>query len=78
MDSLLILNHWDADSVTSDYKIGTAEYLFSRIKPERGGEWRKKFSGDETAKIKEEKSALRSKKGASAKAGQTGKGPSKK
>jgi methionyl-tRNA synthetase len=57
MDSLLIPDHWDADSIRPDHKISKAEYLFSRIKPEKAEEWRKMFGGNETQKLKEEKAA---------------------
>jgi methionyl-tRNA synthetase len=77
MDSLLIPDHWNADSIKPDHKISKAEYLFSRIKPEKAEEWRKMFGGDETQKLKEEKAALKSKKSAAAKAAQAVKEPLK-
>ncbi|CRG84157.1 hypothetical protein PISL3812_01480 [Talaromyces islandicus] len=77
MDTLLIPDHWDANSIKPDHNISKAEYLFSRIKPEKAEEWRKMFGGDETQTPKEEKAALKPKKCASAKAAQAAKETSK-
>lgn len=40
---ILIPDHWDADSVKTGHEIGQAEYLFSKIKPEKGAGWRRVF-----------------------------------
>jgi methionyl-tRNA synthetase len=67
VDELLVPDSWNADSIKPGHKIGKAEYLFSRIKPEKAQEWRQIFGGGETNKIKEEKAALKLKKGTLAK-----------
>lgn len=45
MSSPGVPDYWNADSVQPGHAIGKAEYLFSRIKPEKAGEWRKVFGG---------------------------------
>lgn len=45
MDWLVTPDQWTADSIQSGHEIGTAEYLFSPIKPHKEAECRKKFGG---------------------------------
>ncbi|KAF2246667.1 methionyl-tRNA synthetase [Trematosphaeria pertusa] len=75
MDPLPILDHWDADSVKPGHEIGKAEYLFSRIKPEKAEEWRKRFGSEEAKKIKEEEVAMKARKSAAMRAGKMPKEP---
>ncbi|KAJ4414098.1 hypothetical protein N0V82_008129 [Gnomoniopsis sp. IMI 355080] len=43
---------WTADSIKPGHEIGSAKYLFSRIKPEMAGEWRIRFGSDQDSKDK--------------------------
>ncbi|KAF3402187.1 hypothetical protein DPV78_004648 [Talaromyces pinophilus] len=47
MDSLVIPDQWTADSDQSGHETGGADYLFTRIKPQKAGEWRRKFGDSE-------------------------------
>lgn len=67
-DHLLIPDHWDADTIKPGHEIGTAEYLFSPIKPEKGQEWREQFGSEEAKKVKEEIAAKKATKKAAKKA----------
>ncbi|QKX58005.1 uncharacterized protein TRUGW13939_05125 [Talaromyces rugulosus] len=40
MDLLAVSDYWNADSIQPGHATGKAEYLFSRIKPEKAEEWR--------------------------------------
>ncbi|CAI6334415.1 unnamed protein product [Periconia digitata] len=50
MEPSPIPDRWSADSIQPGHEIGKAEYLFSRIKPEKAEEWRKAFGSDERRK----------------------------
>ncbi|KAF2728227.1 methionyl-tRNA synthetase [Polyplosphaeria fusca] len=75
MDPLPILDHWNADSVKPGHEVGKAEYLFSRIKPEKAEEWRKSFGSEEAKKVKEEEVAMKARKSAAMRAGKMSKEP---
>jgi len=67
MDPLPIPDLWNADSVKPGHTIGKAEYLFSRIKPEKAEDWRKEFGSEEAKVVKEEEAKMKSKKSAAMK-----------
>lgn len=62
MESLPIPDRWNADSVKPGHEIGKAEYLFSRIKPEKADEWRKLFGIEEAKKVKKEVIEIKARK----------------
>ncbi len=76
MDPLLIPDHWNADSIQPGHEIGKAEYLFSRIKPEKADEWRKEFGSDEAKKVREEEAQVKAKRSAAMKAAKMSKNES--
>lgn len=68
---LLIPDHWSGDYIKPHHKIGKARYLFSPIEPKKEDEWRAKFGGTKTERLKKEeelakgaakKAALKAKK----------------
>lgn len=63
-EPVLVPDVWNADSIEPGHQIGKAEYLFSRIKPEKAEEWRQLFGGDEVNKMKDEKATIKKKKAA--------------
>ncbi|KAI5777172.1 methionyl-tRNA synthetase [Geopyxis carbonaria] len=68
MDPLQIPDYWNADSIKPGHEINKAEYLFSRIKPEKAEEWRKLFGSEEAKKFREEELELKTRKSAAMKA----------
>ncbi|KAF4464579.1 methionyl-tRNA synthetase [Fusarium albosuccineum] len=49
VEPCLIPDHWDVDAIKPGHEIGKAEYLFSRIKPEKAEEWRSLFGSEEAS-----------------------------
>lgn len=41
--SLVIPDYWTVDAIKPGYEIGTVEYLFGSIKPQKAAEWRTVF-----------------------------------
>ncbi|PVH93681.1 methionyl-tRNA synthetase [Periconia macrospinosa] len=68
VDRLPIPDVWTADSIRPGHVIGQAEYLFSRINPQKAEEWRKEFGSEEAKKVKVEELELKAKKSAAMKA----------
>jgi methionyl-tRNA synthetase len=68
IDALLIPNEWDANSIKPGHKIGKAEYLFGRIKPEKAEEWLQEFGSEQVKKVKEEELDMKARKSATIKA----------
>lgn len=63
---LPIPDHWNSSFIKPGHQIGEAAYLFSKIKPEKGQEWRGMFGGQEAGKVKEEEAARKAAKKAAA------------
>jgi methionyl-tRNA synthetase len=57
MDSLVMLDQWTADSDQPGHEIGGADYMFTRIKPQKAGKWRRKF-GDSKSDVAKGNSSL--------------------
>ena len=78
---LIIPDDWVAESVRPGHQIGPATHLFGQIKPEKEGEWREMFGGEEARRQREEKArkaaerkAAKNKKKEGKEGGETGKG----
>ncbi|KAI9681342.1 MAG: hypothetical protein M1817_002625 [Caeruleum heppii] len=68
-DPLPILDSWTSDSIKPGHEIGTAEYLFTPIKPEKGQQWREMFGSEEAKKVKAEEVTKKAAKKAAMRAG---------
>ncbi|OAA71641.1 methionyl-tRNA synthetase [Cordyceps fumosorosea ARSEF 2679] len=67
-DLLPIPSEWSPGSIAPGHRINKSQHLFSRIKPETAGEWRKLFGSDEVAKLTMEEATLKARKRAAVKA----------
>lgn len=54
---LPIPHQWNADSIQPGHTIGTPEFLFRRIPPEKANEWRVLFGNQEAQKAKDEEAS---------------------
>lgn len=54
MPFLVIPDHWSADYIQSQHRIGKARYLFAQIDPKKEDEWRAMFGGTQAERLKKD------------------------
>lgn len=54
MPFLVIPDHWSADYIPPQHRIGKARYLFAQIDPKKEDEWRAMFGGTQAERLKKE------------------------